>query len=271
LALFLVAFGALMLGVAVTLKIAIRSAIAARLKAESISTELVAALDAADEARNSKARFIAAATHDLRQPLQAAALFFNRIVARQTGEHDAAVINARLAFGEASSLLERLLDHLRLDGGMIQPQIGPTPLGELLSRVCSEVSEIAAASGFTIRCVASSAVIDADQHLLVRILRNLLHNAMRHSRGTRILIGVRRRHGQAVIYVVDNGRGIALSEVETLFDEAKQAGEVRQGQHGTGLGLPSSVRMAGLMHGTVGFDARWRHGAAFYCMVPSAG
>jgi len=268
LALFLVAFGALMIGVAATLKVAIRSAIAARLAAEAISLDLAAALDAATEARRAKTRFIAAATHDLRQPLQAAALFFNRIAARQPAGGDATVVNARLAFAEAAGLLDQLLEHLRLDGGMIKPNVGKTSLADILPRVCAEVAEIAAVSGFAISRASCGAAVAADPTLLVRILRNLLHNAMRHSRGTRILVGARRRGASIRIYVVDNGRGVLAAQAATLFDDIKPIGADPIGHKGVGLGLPSSRRMAEMMGGSVGIDAAWRHGAAFYCELP---
>lgn len=270
LAVFLVAFGALMIGVAATLKVAIRSAIAARLSAEAISGDLAAALAAATEARQAKTRFIAAATHDLRQPLQAAALFFNRIATRQSVSGDAAVVNARLAFAEAAGLLDQLLEHLRLDGGMIVPEVQPTPLAEILPRVCTEVAEIAAVSAFRITQPRSSLVVSADPALLVRIIRNLLHNAMRHSRGGRILVGGRRRGDQVRIYVVDDGRGIPSAMAATLFEDVKPQTADPVGQSGVGLGLPSSRRMAELMGGSVGLDPAWRHGAAFYCELPLA-
>lgn len=268
LAVFLVAFGALMIGVAATLKVAIRSAIAARLSAEAISGDLAAALAAATEARQAKTRFIAAATHDLRQPLQAAALFFNRIADRQSATGDTAVVNARLAFAEAAGLLEQLLEHLRLDGGMIRPEVQFTALDAIIPRVCSEVAEIAVVSGFRIEQMGSRLVVAADPALLVRIVRNLLHNAMRHSRGSRILVGGRRRGDRVRIYVVDDGRGISTALAANLFDEVKPDCADPVGQSGVGLGLPSSRRMAELMGGSVELDPAWRHGAAFYCELP---
>lgn len=270
LALFLVVFGALMLGVAATLKVAIRSAIAARLRAEAVSADLAKALAETTEARSAKTRFIAAATHDLRQPLQAAALFFNVIVARLPSG-DTAIANARLAFEEAADLLERLLEHLRLDGGMIEPRIEPVDLGELLSRVCEEASELARVSDFELRCLPTRTIVLADRHLLSRILRNLVHNALRHSRGHRILVGVRRRGGHARIFIIDDGRGISASQA-ALFehDDGRLAtGDRREGA-GVGLGLVSSRRMAALMGGRLSIDARWRNGAALACQLPIA-
>jgi signal transduction histidine kinase len=262
LSLFLAAFGALMIGVAATLKVAIRSAIRARLDAEAISAELTATRDA-------KMRFIAAATHDLRQPLQAAALFFTHVAKRDTGAEDrhGTVANAKLAFEEAASLLDRLLDHLRLDSGMIQPTLDTIAIGDVLARLHEEIAPLAAASGFTIACVATRQNAVADPHLLARVLRNLIHNAMRHSRGTRIVVGARRRGDQVRIHVIDNGRGVPDREVPTLFADFRLAAE-SSGRRGIGLGLPSSRKMAELMGGGVAFEPRWRRGAAFYVELP---
>jgi signal transduction histidine kinase len=261
LALFLLGFGALMIGVAAVLKVAIRSAIAARLRAEAISASLAEALAQATEARNSKTRFIAAATHDLRQPLQAAALFFNRAVGPDRAVQEEAVASARLAFEEAASLLDRLLDHLRLDGGLIQPAMKEVPLGPLLEQVCSEVAPLAAANGIALRLVPTRRQVHGDPHLIRRILRNLLHNAIRHSRGQRILIGTRARAGRVAVLVLDDGRGIANDMAGTLFAEEKPLQANARG--GVGLGLPSSRKLAELMGGAVVHLPGWRRGSAF--------
>ena len=267
LALFLVGFGALMIGVAAVLKVAIRSAIAARLRAEAISASLAEALEQATEARNSKTRFIAAATHDLRQPLQAAALFFNRAVGSEPAIQERAVASARLAFEEAASLLDQLLDHLRLDGGLIQPTMQNVALGTLLEQVRDEVAPLAAAGGLALRLVPTQLQVRGDPHLIRRILRNLLHNAIRHSRGERILIGARAHAGQVSILVLDDGRGISTDKANTLFAEEKPLHADARG--GVGLGLPSSRKLAELMGGEVTHLRGWRRGSAFSLEVLS--
>jgi signal transduction histidine kinase len=268
-ALFLLGFGALMIGVAAVLKVAIRSAIQARLNAEAISASLAEALDQATEARNSKTRFIAAATHDLRQPLQAAALFFNRAVGPDRAVQEQAVASARLAFEEAASLLDRLLDHLRLDGGLIQPAMQDVALAPLLARVRDEVAPLAAANGFALRLAPTRLSARGDPHLILRILRNLLHNAIRHSRGRGILIGARSRGGRVHILVLDDGRGIPADAAEALFAEEKLLQSPARG--GVGLGLPSSRRLAELMEGAVAHLPRWRRGAAFSLELSGTG
>lgn len=258
LAVFLLFFGALMIGVAGVLKVAIRSAVTARLRAEAVSEKLAAALEEANALRSSKTRFIAAATHDLRQPLQAAAVFFNRIAVPGRAPDEDAVASARLAFEEAASLLDRLLDHLKLDGGLIQPAMRPLALGPLIERVAAEVGPLAAAGDMAIRTVPTHLTVEADPHLVHRVLRNLVHNAVRHSRGRRVLIGARTRGERVLIWVIDDGRGVPDVQAAGLFAEG---GAGRIG--GTGLGLSSSRRLAELMGGAVSHDPRWRMGAAF--------
>lgn len=258
LAVFLTFFGALMIGVAGVLKVAIRSAVTARLRAEAVSDRLAAALAEAHELRSSKTRFIAAATHDLRQPLQAAAVFFNRIATPDRAPDNEAVASARLAFEEAASLLDGLLDHLKLDGGLIQPAMRPLALGPLIERVAAEVGPLADAGEMTVRTVSTQAWANGDPHLVQRVLRNLVHNAVRHSRGRRVVIGARVRSDRVEIWVIDDGRGVPDAQAAGLFAEG-EAGRIG----GTGLGLSSSRRLAELMGGAVSHDPRWRMGAAF--------
>lgn len=266
LAVFLLAFGGLMLGVAVTLKYAIRSAIVARMKAERVSADLALALDDATAARAAKTRFIAAATHDLRQPLQAAALFFQALVPKKE-EDRVAIASAKLAFEEATSLLERLLDHLRLDGGLIEARLAPVALDGLFARLQSELAPLAKASGTELRIAESTNQVLADQQLVTRILRNLVHNAIRHANAGRILLAARRRDACVEIFVIDDGRGIDPAAVASLFVENKPVGATGRG--GVGLGLSSSAKMAELNGGSLELVAAWRRGAAFRVRLPA--
>lgn len=271
LAVFLVAFGALMIAVASVLKTAIRSAIRARLGAEAVSAELAEALAAVTEARNSKTRFIAAATHDLRQPLQAAALFFERHVRSDDPAVRARTSDsARLAFEEASGLLDRLLEHLRLDAGAVTPRLEDVPLGPLMERVTAETAPLAAAGGIELRVAAGGLTARCDETMTARILRNYLHNAVRHSRGRRVLVGCRRRGDRVRLYVIDDGRGVPSGDHELVFAEFRQGSATRDRYGGMGLGLASARRSAELMGGSVGLDARWLRGAAFYLELPRA-
>ncbi|HEX2591489.1 MAG TPA: HAMP domain-containing sensor histidine kinase [Rhizomicrobium sp.] len=269
-ALFLLAYGAMMMGLAVALKQAMRSAIRARIQAETASSDLAAALDKVTLAQTAKNRFIAAATHDLRQPLQAAALFFDQSVKGRDAEARLQAFDgARMAFGETNALLDQILDHLRLDAGGVEARCTAEPVERLVSRVAAEVAPIAAVQGVAIRTVASSAEVAADINLSIRILRNFVQNALRHARCETILIGARRHGARLRIYVLDDGAGVAGDDIPLLFEEYAQGAESR-GKGGMGLGLASSRRLAALMDGRADYDARWQHGAAFFLELPIA-
>jgi two-component system, sensor histidine kinase len=129
LAVFLLAFGAMLIAVSLILKQAIRTAIRLRLKAERISDELAAALEEAREARDARTRFIAAASHDLRQPLQAAALFFEQLRGTPSpAQRERAEAGVRLGLAEANALLERMLEHLKLESGTLEARVAPVPI-----------------------------------------------------------------------------------------------------------------------------------------------
>jgi len=268
-ALFLIAFGAIMMGLAVALKQAMRSAIRARIQAETASRELATALEQVTSAQKAKTRFIAAATHDLRQPLQAAALFFDQSVkGRDATARLQAFEGAHLAFSETNSLLDQILDHLRLDAGGVEAKLTPVPVQELMERVATEVAPIAAAQEVRIRVVRSELVAFADLNLAVRVVRNFVQNALRHARCQTVLIGARRSGGRVRLFVVDDGVGVPAAEVPLLFEEYAQGADSR-GKGGMGLGLASSRRLAELMGGRAEF-ANQHKGAAFFLELPRA-
>ena len=272
LALFLIAFGGLMVGVAVTLKVAVRSAITARLRAETATRDLAVALSTVTEARDAKVQFIAAASHDLRQPLQAASLFLAQLSATGDAEIQArARSGVRLALEETDALLERMQDHLRLDAGAIEARIEPVPVAGVLARLIQETEALASSRQVQLSTVPSRLAVAIDVAMTGRVLRNFVHNALSHADATRILVFVRRQGDRVRIYVMDNGSGVAPEDRPILFDSYMQGRRSRQsGRGGLGLGLASALRMGQLMGGEVGLDSRWKGGAAFYLEVPAA-
>ncbi len=272
LAIFLVVFGGLMLGVAVTLKYAIRAAMRAKLQAEAVSADLASALALANDARDAKTRFIAAASHDLRQPLQAAVLFFEQLRRSERGPlRDKAEAGVALAFEEADALLDRMLEHLRLDAGAVEARCAPSAVAEILERVAQEAAAFAASEGIAITVAPSRLWANTDPAMTGRVLRNFVHNAIRHARCKRVLLGAKRRGDTVRLYVIDDGQGVAEADRAGLFEayvQGASAGRTNRG--GLGLGLASARRMAGLMGGEAGLDARWRRGAAFWIDLPAA-
>jgi signal transduction histidine kinase len=221
-------------------------------------------------ARDARTRFIAAASHDLGQPLQAARLFFEQVVAaRDAPRRRAAERNTRAALGAMERLIHQMLDHLRLGEGVVEARIEAFAAGALISRVVSQFEPVAELSGIAITAVPSTLEACGDPALVERALSNLIDNALRHSRAKRVIVGARKRGRLIRLYVIDDGRGIAAGEDERLFDAFVQGEEDGQPRTGLGIGLSSVKGLAALMHGAVGLDRHWTHGAAFFIELPA--
>ncbi len=253
-----------------------RAAIAqtvSRLKSEAAAAESERALIVVARERDAKSRFIAAASHDLQQPLQAAHMFFEAALQMPAGAaRERAIAGAREAFQSTQALIDAMLENLRLEAGAVAVRPVSLAIGPALDRVAHALRAQAEASGMRLSVVGSRNLIVADPALLERALANLLVNAIRHSGGTRVLLGARARGGGVEIWVIDNGRGISVADGERLLEP------FAQGSHGVdaapaggfGLGLASARRQVALMGGTVAIDRRWTGGAAFVVRLAQA-
>lgn len=215
--------------------------------------------------RDAKTRFIAAASHDLQQPIQAASLFLDTALdARDAAVRDQAASGARRALRSTQALIEAMLDHLRLEAGAIAPQPIDVALDDVIAAVALDHAPAAGSAGIAIATVDSRIVATADPRLLQRALGNLVANAVRHSGGTRVLIGARLIGGAARLWVIDDGRGVAEADVERLFEDFVQGSDHgADNRGGFGLGLSSARHLAQLQGGALDLDRRWRGGSAF--------
>lgn len=244
----------------------VANTVAGRLASDEAVSRLKAALADVAEERDAKTRFIAAASHDLGQPLQAASLYFDQSLRAPEGmARTRAVDGVRQAFASAEQLLGQMLNHLRLEADAVDPQFSAVPVGRLLAGIALQFSPAAERAGMAIRYVSSSAVIHSDRVLLERALGNLVINAIDHSGGTRMLIGLRRMPGESArLWVIDDGAGVPEQEQDELFTDYFQgARSQRERPGGFGLGLASARRIARLLGGEAQIDRRWRGGAAF--------
>jgi len=225
-----------------------------RLKGElesrrEIELALKQAKDAADRANETKTRFLAAASHDLRQPLSSALLFLESISeASLTGLDLDYLHKARVALASLSNLLDTLLDVARLDSGGIEPQYLDFPASTVLDRIVPEFTGVARAAGLKLDYVPSSAWVRSDMHLLETVLRNLISNAIRYTPRGRVLIGCRRQRDGLLILVHDTGIGIAAEHLEAIFTAYYQVpagGRART--TGIGLGLSIVERISTLL------------------------
>ncbi len=246
----------------------------AQVASECAAAATRVALALATAERDAKTRFLASATHDLQQPLQAASLFFDAALTMPAGTaRDRAIAGAQASFGSTQALLEGMLDHLRLEAGAVQTRSAPMSIGTALAAAALEHEAAARMAGVSIDAMPTRLHALADDALLRRALGNLVANAIRHASASRILLAARHR-GIArggiwtEIWVIDNGRGIAEADAGRLFDDYAQGDGAAVG--GFGLGLASTRRQMALMAGEVALDRRWRHGAAFVLRLPLA-
>lgn len=267
---FFILFGCTMWAANRYIRRAVLEATAARLDAERSSLALGEALRAVAAERDAKVHFLAAASHDLQQPIGAARLFFERAVEGVDLEgRRRAVSGARSAFASVEKLLESMLVHLRLGSGEVRPSIVPIDVDRLLAEVAAEYGAAAEAAAIKVSIRCSGLVAAGDEQLLRRAVANLLSNAIRHSGGARILVCARRAAGRTIgLWVLDDGHGIPPAESTTIFEDYRQGSGGAPG--GFGIGLSSARRMIAIQGGEIGLDARWRNGSAFYIRLPEA-
>lgn len=236
-----------------------------------IEDALHRAKDAAVRADKAKSKFLAAASHDLRQPVQSL-FFFAYALSERLKEHPASNVLASMSesLDALKMLLDSLLDVSRLDAGVVQPAVTEFAVAPLMERLATEYRARAAEKGLEVRAVPSSLWTRSDPVLLERLLRNLIENALRYTARGRILIGARRR-GQALeLQVIDSGIGIPEQHRDEIFEEFTQIGNPeRNRQQGLGLGLAIVKRLASLLGHRVSLRSRPGCGSAFSVVVPA--
>lgn len=222
----------------------------------------------AEEARDARTRFIAAATHDLGQPLQASRLFHEQALrAHSEGDRENAANAARAAFEAMERLLHAMLDHLRLSGGKVSLKIADVHVGNLLDGIVRQYSAAAALQEVSVAAYPADAVVRTDRHLCERVLGNYVDNALRHAGAKRIRLGARpAANGGLRLFVADDGVGIGEADAAALFEDFTQGSSAGEG--GFGLGLSSARRAARALGGTAGHEPRWSQGAQFYLELP---
>lgn len=243
-----------------------------RLRFENI--DLVEALRAekaaAEEANLAKSRFLAAASHDLRQPMHALSLFIESYPTANLPPHEAGLIaNMRKSAEAMGSLFDSLLDMSRLDAGIVEFKPEHFDVGHFGTRLYREFQPLAAARGLTLRLRTSSRYVFADPVLLNRIVANLLSNAIRYGAREGVLLALRPRRGQLAIEVWDTGIGIADSDRADIFREFFQVDNTeRDRAKGLGLGLAIVDRLVRLMNLTLEVRSKPGVGSLFRVLVP---
>jgi signal transduction histidine kinase/CheY-like chemotaxis protein len=225
-----------------------------------------------EQANNAKSRFLAAASHDLRQPVHALGLFIAQLEETRDPPGQQRLIEKIAASSAAvSELLEALLDISKLDAGAVEPQTAEFALQSVLDRLEHSFALAAQAKGLRLRVRPTRLRVATDPVLLERILLNLAANAVRYTRTGGVLIGVRRRGGRAAIEVWDTGMGIAREEQGRIFEEFyRLPGGGDDSAKGLGLGLAIVDRLARLLDLPVAVASEAGRGSKFAVSAPLA-
>lgn len=231
--------------------------------------ELEDALAHAERANASRSRFVAAASHDLLQPLSAAKLFISSIGERAlVPEAKATLDKAQNALLSVEGILGALLDISKLESGRAAVAVGPVRLDRLLAQLNDEFGAIAAAKGLRLSVVPSRVSVMSDPAYLRRILQNLIGNAIRYTDRGRVLVGVRRRGGMVRIEVRDTGPGIPEEEQDNIFKEFHRLNARASASEGMGLGLAIVERACALLGHPLGLTSQIGVGTCFMVQVP---
>lgn len=231
--------------------------------------ELAGALDRAEGASAARARFVAAASHDLLQPLSAAKLFMSTLVDERLtpGARDT-LGKARNALGSVEAILSALLDISRLETGKVALDVGPIDLGRMLAQLRDEFAPVAASKGLRLVIRPTDAAVLSDFSYLRRILQNLIGNAVRYTDRGGVLVGIRARGGSLRIDVVDSGAGIPEGERQAIFQEFHRLNARASASEGMGLGLAIVRRAVDLLGHGLDLNSQPGKGSRFSLTLP---
>ncbi|MGD0472081.1 MAG: hybrid sensor histidine kinase/response regulator [Candidatus Velthaea sp.] len=240
----------------------------------AIEAALQIAKAQAERANAGKTEFLAAASHDLMQPLNVARLFVDAIAERPLDAQTTQMLErVARSLESAETLLRTLQEMSRLDAGALRVEMSDFALEPLLHHLAGEYGLAAEERGLRLRVVPCDAVVHSDRGLLERIVRNLLSNALRYTERGGILLGVRRRGDTARVEVWDTGPGIPAASLSDIFREFHRLANRNRGQDrspGMGLGLAIVDRIAPLIDATVDVRSREGRGSVFSVTVALA-
>ena len=236
-----------------------------------LNSELAVAKSVAEDANISKTRFLAAASHDILQPLNAARLYVTSLVERQnSGENARLVENIDDSLEAIEEILSALLDISRLDAGAMTTSISSFKIGDLMRSLEIEFAPIARAKGLNLTFVPCSLPVESDRLLLRRLLQNFISNAIKYTPQGRVLVGCRRRHEALHICVYDTGVGIPPLKRGEIFKEFHRLEQGARIARGLGLGLSIVERLARVLKHSIALYANASGGSMFSVTAPIA-
>jgi Na+/proline symporter/CheY-like chemotaxis protein len=233
-----------------------------------LNAALARAKGEADEANISKTKFLAAASHDILQPLNAARLYVTSLIERHGDSGDSRLVNNIDASLEAvEEIFGALLDMSRLDTGAMRPELTNFRLDDLMRQIELEFAPLAGAKGISLSFVRSSLVVRSDRRLLRRLVQNLVSNAIKYTPDGRVLVGCRRRGHRLRIDVYDTGVGIPESQQRDIFVEFHRLDQGARIARGLGLGLSIVERVARVLGCEIEVESVVGRGSRFGVMV----
>ena len=235
-----------------------------------INEQMLKAKSVAEQANQSKTRFLASASHDLLQPLNAARLFTSALAGKvNEGETRELVDHIDSSLGAAEEIISTLLDISKLDAGALEADISTFNINDLLRHLATEFSAIAKDQDLKLHVVPSSAWVRSDAKLLRRVIQNFLSNAIRYTETGKILLGCRRLNGFLRIEVLDTGPGMSDDQLTHIFEEFRRFQHGRD-QKGLGLGLAIVDRISGMLNHPISVHSIQGKGSTFGITVPLA-
>ena len=248
------------------------ASIRARHEVSRLAADLTVEKERAEEANQAKSRFLAAASHDLRQPVHALHLFVDALSAQPPGpEANRMLARISATVGSMGEMFDALLDVSKLDAGVVAAESRVFDLQGLVESLCTQEGPVAAERGIVLRVNARPVPVNTDPLLLERVVRNLMANALRYTDRGGILITLRRRGDAAVLRVVDTGIGIAPERQAEVFEEFVQLhNPERDRNKGLGLGLAIVRRLTRLLGVSMTLRSHPGRGTAFTLRLPVA-
>jgi Na+/proline symporter/signal transduction histidine kinase len=241
---------------------------------ERLNHALARAKNEADAANLSKTRFLAAASHDILQPLNAARLYASALRESSSGlapgEPADLARNVDSSLEAVEEILGALLDISRLDAGATKPELSDFPISALFLPLEVEFAPMARARGLELRFVASALGLRSDRRLMRRLLQNLVSNAIKYTPRGRVLVGCRRRGDQLRIEVWDTGLGIPVTQQKRVFEEFHRLDQGARAARGLGLGLSIVERLARVLDHEIGLRSNPGAGSVFTVTAPLA-
>jgi len=226
---------------------------------------LEAAMTEAESSNKAKSQFLAAASHDLRQPLQSMTLLHRLLSEPDDASEAVRLINLMdQTLSSMTAMLDSILDANRIDSGVVHPDMQPVLIGPLMKRLAVEFHPQCAARNIRLRVVSSSASVRSDPQLLEQILRNLMSNALRYTPKGSILMGCRRRGEKLTVLVCDTGIGVTAAERAIMFEPYQRGHKaIDFAEKGLGLGLSIVARLAELLDHPITVKSTPGRGSAF--------